>query len=113
MTNSSMKDPALEKLIHSPALMKLWDFLKTNCAAGNKITIVQTEVALDIGVTRVTVCKGLKELERLRFVVKNGKHGTANVYMLNPNYMWKGKLDTLDFGYNEFCKLLGESHEKV
>ena len=106
MVNSEIKDPALEKLIDSPSQLKLWDFLKRNCSCGNKITIVQTEVALDIGVSRVTVCNNLKTLERLRFIAKNGKHGTANAYMLNPHYVWNGKVQVYEYGCTEFAKLI-------
>jgi len=105
MVNSEIRDPALEKLINFPSQLKLWDYLKRNCTAGNKITLVQTEVALEIGVSRVTICNNLKSLEKLQFIAKNGKHGTANAYILNPKFMWSGKLALYEQGCTDFYRL--------
>ena len=113
MVNSSIPDPAIEHLVSFPSQLKLWDHIKRNCTAGNKITLVQTEVAEKIGVSRVTICNNLKQLEKLRFIAKNGKHGTSNEYMINPNYVWNGKVETYEAGCAEFYRLtIGKRDER-
>ena len=90
MTNQEIENP-FDLLLNYPSQHKLLSWLHKNCGNWNSVLGLQTKIAKDIGFTKVTVCNSIKELEKKELIIKDGKEGTTNRYMVNPHWIWKGE----------------------
>ena len=89
MTSTEIKDPALS-LGEPNAKQLVWDYLKLNLRSWNSIEPQQKDIAEKCKLTRETVSRSLKELEKKDFIAKDGKHGVTNRYFINPHFIWFG-----------------------
>lgn len=56
----------------------------------NEITIVQKDLAREIGISPTQFSGSLRRLTEMGIIVKH-EHGAAKLYRLNPNFGWKGR----------------------
>ena len=84
---------------------KLWEYMTKNMASGNTITLLQSEAASELGISRQQVYRNLKKMLKHNLLVLDGKSQNNNIYMLNPEKVFRGKLDTIDRYVAKFAVL--------
>lgn len=68
------------------------DFLMGTIGLGNFVHVNQSEVARQLGVHKITVCKSIKRLCEMQILLKGPKSGRSSTYMVNPAFIFKGGL---------------------
>jgi hypothetical protein len=111
IVNSETKSPiyALDK--KPPANLMVWDWITRNMGEMNSITVPQAELSRILGVHRVWVGRVLKDLEEAKLIVKNGKSQHNNIYMVNPDKVWKGSPKKIGAGREIFARLQGNKQK--
>jgi hypothetical protein len=99
-------NPMIELATEVNARQKLWDYMTRNMGNWNTITLMQSNLANELGMSRQHMNRIIKELESKKFIVKSGRSQHNNVYMLNPNKCWNGKSEEHSMGVMMFNKLL-------
>ena len=106
MVNANMDNPLISLAGEPNAKQRIFDYMTRNMGMWNTIVLKQSYAAKELKISAVHFCRVIKELEELRYIVKNGKSQTNNIYMINPNKVWKGEAKDHSAGINKFAKLL-------
>jgi hypothetical protein len=106
MVNAEIDNPSHELANEINAKQKIWDYLIRNMGGWNRITLIQTQASAELGISKVHICRCLKDLEERRFIVKIGKSQTNNIYMINPRKVWNGEADAHAAGISKFEQLI-------
>lgn len=75
--------------------LKVMLLLMGNLEFENYITIKQVSIAEKLKIDKADVSKAMKLLVNKSIILKV-KEGTTTGYKLNPNYGWKGKVESMD-----------------
>lgn len=102
--NNEVESSMLD-FIQPNAKMKVWDYLTRNMTGWNKITVVQTQLSQELGITRQHLSRTLKYFEENLLIIKTGKNQSNNVYMLNPLKVWNGSAEDHAKANAMFCEL--------
>ena len=106
MASAEIENPLFELANEISAKQKIWDYLVRNMGGWNKITLIQTKASSELGISKVHICRCLKDLEERRFIVKIGKSQTNNIYMINPTKVWNGDANAHAAGISKFNKIV-------
>jgi hypothetical protein len=106
MSNAERESPLLRMASERNAKQKIWNYLVQNMGSWNTITVIQTQAAAELGMTRQHFGVSIKKLEQERFIVKTGKSQTNNIYMINPHDVWNGDADAHAAGISKFEQLV-------
>ena len=68
------------------------DWLLGTIGVGNYVLVNQTEIAEDLRINKVNVCKSIKRLVELGILLKGVKSGRSNSYMINPAFCFCGQI---------------------
>lgn len=102
--NNELENPMLS-FAQSNAKMRVWDYLTRNMVGWNKITVIQTQLSQDLGMTRQHLSRTLKYFEENLLIIKTGKSQSNNIYMLNPLKVWNGSAEDHAKATAMFCEL--------
>jgi len=72
----------------------------------NFIQQTQKEIAEGLGMKKENVSRAMKLLTKKQIVLEGPKVGRSRCYRLNPNYGWKGKVETLQRNRRDQFKLI-------
>ncbi len=90
----AMGQNALERIINNKKLkystVKVFSALVAELNYGNTILINQAELGKRIGMSRQHVNESIKVLIEQGIIAKGIKQGIRSLYMMNPEYVWKG-----------------------
>lgn len=68
------------------------DWLLGTIGVGNYVLVNQTEIAEELRINKVNVCKAIKRLVELGILLKGVKSGRSNSYMINPAFCFCGQI---------------------
>ncbi|MDQ7089989.1 MAG: replication/maintenance protein RepL [Methylococcales bacterium] len=102
--NNEIENPLLG-FTRPNAKMKLWDYLVRNMTGWNKITLIQSQLCKQLGMTRQHLGRTLNYFEENLLIVKNGKSQSNNIYMINPLKVWNGSAEDHIKANAKFCAL--------
>lgn len=106
MVNASIDNPLIALAGEPNAKQRIFDYMTRNMGMWNTIVLKQSTAAKELKISTVHFCRVIKELERLRYIAKNGKNQTNNIYMINPAKVWKGEAKDHAAGIVKFSKLI-------
>lgn len=78
----------LVRLKGGPTVTALWMLLAEHCDRQNAIVVSQETLAEELGVHRISVWRAIEFLKNTG-VIAVLKMGSANVYVLDPDLVWK------------------------
>ena len=83
-----LNEKVMNKLFDFPAAGKIFFFIANHMDGYNALIASYSVFAEALGLSNSTVTRGIKYLRENGFIYIK-KSGTANVYLLNPEIMWK------------------------
>lgn len=102
--NNELDNPLLS--FSTPnAKMKVWDYLTRNMVGWNTITVIQSQLCVELDITRQHLSRTLKFLENDFYVIKSGKSQSNNIYMIDPMRVWNGSAEDHAKANAMFCEL--------
>ena len=110
--NNEFKSPLLH-FSQPNAKMTVWDYLTRNMVGWNKITVIQSQLSLDLGITRQHLGRTLKFFEDNGYIIKDGKSQSNNIYMLNPMHVWNGSAEDHAKANAKFCGLVDKKRQAL
>jgi Firmicute plasmid replication protein (RepL) len=112
VVNNEIENSMLE-FIQPNAKMKVWDYLTRNMVGWNKITVPQSQLSKELGITRQHLSRTLKYFEENLLIIKSGKNQSNNIYMLNPLKVWNGSAEDHAKANALFCELRDRKKQVV
>jgi predicted transcriptional regulator len=100
-------DQVMEEVISSKNDIKLFNYIKTSMNKHNKVTINQTKMAKDLGLSRVKVFQFIRQLVEAGFMHK----AYAYTYIVNPFILvstWmKNRRDEIEAAQEYWASIYG------
>ena len=106
--NDEVEDALIQLSNVVNAKQRLWQYLVRHMSLSNRVVLAQTSTAKELGYSRQTIHRCLKEFTFRGLIVLDGKSQNNNIYMLNPEKVFRGKLDTIDRYVAKFAVLRGD-----
>jgi hypothetical protein len=110
--NNEIENPML-RFVQPNAKMQLWDYLTRNMVGWNRITVIQSQVSQELGMTRQHLGRTLKYFEENLLIIKDGKSQNNNIYMLNPLKVWNVSAEDHARANAKFCELRDKHKPKI
>ena len=74
---------------------RILDFFLGHCDFGNEVPYTQKQIADELGLKPSAVSRSIKELLDKRYIMVSRQIGTSKLYMLDPDFAWKGSVASL------------------
>lgn len=91
---------SLETLARNPSMTvvtyRVLMFMLSRADFENKIPLISSEIARELGLTKPQVSKAVNLLVKNEVIVEDRKIGSAKIFRFSRDFIWKGKVRNLE-----------------